>query len=80
MLLRNLKETVEWNNFKPPKFMAIVTYPMYKSHTSLQMDFRRENGNEKKVEKWLLEENVIPKMEMEHEEDLKRKDREIRSL
>ncbi len=44
------------------------------------MDFRRENGNEKKVEKWLLEENVIPKMEMEHEEDLKRKDREIRSL
>ena len=80
----NLAETRshkdEWPTFNPPKYKAMLSYPMYKSYDRLQMEFRGENGYAKDVDQWLLEENVIPKMQMQHEEELKRKDREIRRL
>ena len=78
----NLAETRshkdEWSNFNPPKYKAMLSYPMHKSYDSLQMEFRGENGYAKDVDQWLLEENVIPKMQRRRAKEKRQRNTEIR--
>ena len=50
----------EYHRFKPPKFLAILETPLYKSVDSLARNFDRERGYEKVVNKWLEDENYLP--------------------
>lgn len=52
----------EYFDYKPPKFFSIITTPLHKSIDTLKIDFKREKEFDKKVDQWLTEENIIPKM------------------
>ena len=67
----------EWENFKGTRIPIFLSYPN-------QVRRLQENNKEDKVynilQNWIEEENIIPKLELKHEMEIKEKEKEIKRL
>ncbi len=66
--------------FKQKRIQAQLITPAFKSVNVLKEEYKEERGFEKEVNKWMEEENYLPKLQLKHEQELKKKNSEITSL